>query len=66
MSTKFVGTQEFYDLQDNFDKNYKHLRLDKENKEYNQYGRFYQSGETNKLFEVYMSGYMLGRIAYMD
>jgi hypothetical protein len=61
----FTDTSEFYSLTEQFEKAYKHLRLDKENRELWPKQRFYQSGETNAIFLAFLHGYQVGRLEYM-
>lgn len=61
----FTDTKEFYDLLSDFEKIYKHMRLDREKKEFYTRGAFYQSGETNTTFKAFLHGYQLGRANYM-
>ena len=61
-----VGTKEFDDILENFDKNFKHMRLDKESKEYWSKGQVYQNGETNNAYSAFVLGYSLGRVVYMN
>jgi len=60
-----VGTKEFYDILENFEKNFYHMRLDKESKEIWSTGQIYQNGETNNAYSAYILGYSLGRLSYM-
>ncbi len=61
-----VGTKEFYDILENFEKNFYHMRLDKEPEEYWRRGQVYQNGETNNAYSAYIQGYSLGRVVYMN
>lgn len=55
-------TKEHYDLLNQFEKNFKHLRLDREqSKELWAIGRIYENGETNQLFLAYRLGYAFGK-----
>lgn len=65
MSVK-VGTKEFYDILENFEKNFYHMRLDKESKEYWGTGQIFQNGETNNAYKAYVQGYSLGRAVYIN
>jgi hypothetical protein len=65
MPTKFTDTKEFYELVKDFERIFSTERLDREAKEMNSKGAFYQSGETNKLFKAFMNGYQVGRAVYM-
>ena len=57
----FVDTKEFHYLRTQFEKDIKVImyigRLDREEKDMYSKGYFYQDGEVNKLFKVYMMGY---------
>jgi hypothetical protein len=59
-------TEEHYEVINMFEKEYKHLRLDKENKNDWKNRHVYQNGETNNLFLVYLSGYALGKATYIN
>lgn len=61
-----VGTKEFYDILSQFEKNYYHMRLDKEPADAWAKGTIYQNGETNNIYQAYMLGYSLGRVVYMN
>ncbi len=63
---RFTDTKEFYDLVADFERMFKGERMDKEKKELYYLGVFYHSGETNKLFKAFLSGYQLGRSYYMN
>lgn len=57
-----IGTTEHYDLLQMFEKTYSNERLDREvNKDSWKRGNVYQSGETNKLYRAYISGYSYGK-----
>jgi hypothetical protein len=57
-----VFDKEYYEIINIFEKTYKNLRLDKEDKEYWLKSIVYQDGEVNKLFLSYLSGYNFGKI----
>ena len=61
-----IKSKEFYEMTENFDKNFSHLRLDKENKENWAQGQVYQNGETNNMFKAFQHGYELARANYMN
>jgi hypothetical protein len=61
-----VGTREFYEILENFERNFKHMRLDKESEEYWNRGQIYQNGETNNSYSAYILGYSFGRVTYMN
>jgi hypothetical protein len=56
-------TKEHYDLMAQFEKEFKHRRLDKEQKELWGSGNVYQDGHVNELFLSYRRGYSLGRVS---
>ncbi len=59
-------TKEWYDLMAAFEKgNFGRYRLDREEKDLWKLQCYYQNGETNELFKVYLAGYMHGRVNYM-
>jgi len=62
------GSKEFYQVQDSFEKavnlgvfGYMSSNLEKYNFNKN---TFYENGEVNKAFLVYMAGYSAGRLEY--
>lgn len=63
-----VGTKEFYDLMEMFEKNIKRIyipgtnSLNKEPKELWKLGRIYADGNVNSAFQAYMYGYSFGKI----
>jgi hypothetical protein len=61
-----VGTKEHYELMEQFERDYPHLRLDRENGSLWTSGMFYENGETNNYFKFYSAGYSFGRSVYMD
>lgn len=54
-------SQEHYDLMDVFERQFKHRRLDKEQKELWPKGVIYQDGHVNELFLAYRSGFAYGK-----
>ena len=61
-----IGSKEHYDILEQFEKNFKYMRLDKElNKDLWKNGQVYQSGETNNLYNAYIAGYSFGRVQYL-
>ena len=56
-----VFDKEHYDLMSNFERNFKHLNLERETKDMWELKYIYCNGETNKLFIAYRMGYMLGK-----
>lgn len=60
-----IKTQEHKDLMDQFEKEFKGLRLDKETKDLWPRGRLYQDGHANVLFLAYRRGYALARCMYV-
>ncbi len=59
-----LHSQEHYDLMAQFEKEYKHYRLDKEPKSFWPRGIVYQSGEVNALFLAYSQGYAMGKCKF--
>lgn len=57
-------TKEHYDLMAQFEKEFKYLNLEKENKKLWKKSIIYQNGNTNNLFIAYRSGYALGKHEY--
>ena len=55
------GTKEFHELQQQFERDAKKLfslRLDREkDKEWHKRGMFYENGDTNKFFQLYIAGF---------
>lgn len=61
-----IETKEFNDIMRYFEKIHgRGLRLDKEDFKDWQRKLYYQNGEVNKMFIMFFSGYMLGRLEYM-
>jgi len=60
-----VGTKEFYEILSNFERDFKNMRLDRENENLWKIGVVYQSAETNALYQAYRLGYSLGRCNYI-
>lgn len=56
-----LETKEHYDLMAQFEKEFHHRRLDKEDKSMWPKSVVYQNGETNELFLAYRRGYALGK-----
>ena len=62
-----VGTKEYYDLMEMFEKSIKHIyipgtnSLNKEPKELWKQGRVYADGNVNSAFYAYMHGYSFGK-----
>ena len=61
-----VGSKEFYEIVEMFDKEYKGYRLEKEDKTMWLSGNVYQNGEVNRLFMAYQKGYSLARCVYQN
>jgi hypothetical protein len=57
-----LKTQEHYDLMAQFERAFKHERLDKEDKELWNKSQIYQDGKVNNLFLAYRLGYSYGKI----
>lgn len=58
-----ILAREHYELMAMFEREFKDLRLDREDKAYWPKGNVYQNGETNKLFLAYRRGFAYGRAA---
>jgi hypothetical protein len=57
-------TKEHYELMADFEREYKHRRLDREeNKGLWRRGAVYQDGHVNELFLAYRNGYVLGAVS---
>ena len=56
-----LHTKEHYDLMAQFERAFKHRRLDKEPKDFWPKGVIYQDGHVNELFLAYRQGYALGK-----
>lgn len=52
-----LASKEHVDLMDMFEREYRHMRLDREDQSLWSKGNVYQSGETNELFLAYRRGY---------
>jgi len=61
-----LGTKEFYEIIENFEKHFPHMRLDKEPKELWSKSVIFQDGEVNNLFNVFRLGYSFGRASYIN
>lgn len=57
-----LGDREHDELMESFEREYRQVRLDREDKGLWAQGNIYQSGETNSLFLAYRSGYALGKV----
>ncbi len=58
-----IGSKEHYELLAQFEKNFSHMRLDREqDKSLWKIGQVYEDGETNALYTAYILGYMHGRL----
>ena len=61
-----IGSGEHDEILYEFEKNFKHMRLDREkNISLWKIGQVYQCGETNNMYKAYILGYSLGRINYI-
>lgn len=56
-------TKEHYELMEAFEREHKHHRLDRENKELWKSGNVYEDGRANELFLAYRKGYALGKFS---
>lgn len=59
-----IRTQEHADVMDQFEKEFRGIRFDKEAKDFWPRGRIYEDGQTNELFLAYRRGYALARCVY--
>ena len=70
MATIQQYTKEMYDLMDFFERSAKKLtyglNFDKEDKQMWTKAAYYQSGEVNNLFRIYMMGYTFGKSTQRD
>ncbi len=57
-----IGSKEHYEILEQFEKNYKGYRLDREDKSLWSMGQTYQDGEVNSFYRAYILGYSFGRI----
>ena len=55
-----LNTKQHYALMEMFDREFKHCRLDKEDKALWPKGVIYQDGRVNELFLAYRRGYAYG------
>lgn len=60
-NTTSVTDKEAYDLMAQFERDFSHLRLDREERSEWRRGNVYQNGEANALFLAYRKGYTLGK-----
>jgi hypothetical protein len=56
-----IGSADHYEIIEFFDRQFSHLRLDKEAKEFWSKGNVYQNGEVNNLFLAFRQGVAYGR-----
>lgn len=62
-----LGTKEHDELMEKFEREFKHLRLDREqDKALWRRGNVYQNGEVNELYSAYIRGYAFGKAVWMD
>lgn len=61
-----LGTREYYELIEQFDKQHRGVRLDKEDKTYWAKGNVYQDGHVNEHFRSFVKGYALGKAVGRD
>lgn len=57
-----LNDREHYELMEFFDRQFKHLRLDKETKELWSKSRIYQNDDANKLFLAFRDGVAYGQL----
>ena len=56
-----LGSREHEEIIAMFDREFSHLRLDKEAREFWNQGNIYQNGEANNLFLAYRKGFAFGK-----
>lgn len=61
-----VGSKEFYDIMDVFEREYRYMRMDKEPKEGWKRGVVYEDPVANREFAAFLKGYSLGRVSYLN
>jgi len=61
-----IGSGEHDEILENFEKNFKGMRFEKETQELQKKGQVYQCGETNKLYKAFIMGYSFGRVSYLN
>ena len=57
-----INDKEHYDLMNQFEREFKYLRLEREDKDMWSHGAIYKDGYVNSLFLAYRSGYAFGKI----
>ena len=57
-----VNTKEHYDIINQFEKEFKYWRLEKEDKDMWKKSNIYKDGYVNQLFLAYRLGYSFGKI----
>ena len=60
-----LWTKEHYDILESFEREHRHMRLDRVDKSEWARGYVYQAGDTNSAYREYLAGYMLGRCVYL-
>lgn len=60
-----IGSKEHYEILDSFEKDYRRLSMDREEKSLWKKGQVYQNGYVNALYQAYAAGYALGRVKYL-
>ena len=63
--TMNIGSKEHYEILDKFEKAYKHLCVEREEKALWKKGQIYTHGYVNALYQAYIAGYALGRVNYI-
>ena len=60
-------SKEWYEIMELFEKNCNgRFRFDRETKEMWKIGAYYENGECNEWFKIYLAGYMAGRAVYLN
>lgn len=62
-----IGSKEHYEILENFEKQFSQYNLTREeNKDLWKKGYVYANGETNKLYQGFLSGYAFARCIYFQ
>lgn len=62
-----LGSKEHYELMAQFEKDFKHLRVSREqDKTLFRLGHVYQDGRVNDMYGAYIRGYQFGKRVEMD
>lgn len=62
-----LGSKEHYELMEQFEREFRHLRVDREQDQATwRMGHVYQNGEVNELYGAYIRGYSFGKCIERD